>query len=198
MMTDDIHALIRAFLQQQTIKSLIDRPSLPPESYTKAGVVPFIRENGDFRFYVMKPSGKIPELGEPLFQIGKGTRQHYVKNAWRDIKEFSTITGEKETLAQTALRESVEELGIVFSNIAALFDMGGFEFSSATTGRAKHMWLFAAEVKNTEDFLSDAETAPTTGARKWLLASEFAVAGREDHRYIVEEIERRLRQHFQK
>jgi len=197
-MTNDIHALIRAFLQQQTIRSLIDRPSLPPESYTKAGVVPFICENGDFRFYVMKPSGKIPELGEPLFQIGKGTRQQYIKSSWRDIKEFSLATGEKETLAEAAIRESVEELGLVFSNIIALFDMGGFEFSSATTGRAKHMWLFAAEIKNAENFLSDAETAATTGARKWLLASEFAVAGRKDHRYIIEDIERRLRQHFQK
>ncbi len=193
-MTDDIHALIRGFLQQRSVTSLEGPPLLAPESFTKAGVLPFIREKNSFRFYFMKPAGKVPELGEPLFQLCKGTRMQLIKDVgWRDIKEFSTLTGEKETLLETALREGIEELGLVLPNIETLFDLGGFEFTSATTGKNKYMWLFAAEMKNPGDFST---TASSTAECKWLWPQEFEVGGREDHRYIVHDIESRLSQYY--
>jgi 8-oxo-dGTP pyrophosphatase MutT (NUDIX family) len=196
-MTDDIHALIRSFLQQRNVITLEGPPSLLPESFTKAGVVPFMRGGNGFRFYVMKPAGKIPELGEPMFQVCKGTRMQFIKNAgWRDIKEFSTLTGEKESLGETALREGIEELGLVLSNIGTMFDLGGFEFSSATTGKHKYMWLFAAEMKTAEDFLPADKIADTTGECQWLSTAEFETAGRKDHRYIVSDIESRLAQYY--
>jgi 8-oxo-dGTP pyrophosphatase MutT (NUDIX family) len=198
-MTEDIHALIRTFLQQQSVIPLEGPPLLPPESFTKAGVVPFVKDKDGLRFYFMKPAGKIPELGESLFQLCKGTRMQWMKNSgWRDIKEFSTLTGVKETLVETALREGVEELGLVLSNISALFDLGGFTFSSATTGKNKYMWLFAAEMKEDKNFLPDASVAHSTGARKWLRTAEFEIEGRRDHRYIVSDIESRLLQHYKK
>lgn len=199
-MDTDIHALIRSFLQQQKIISLVEEYPLTPDSYTKAGVVPFQRKQ-DFSYYVMKPRGEVPELGAPLYQLCKGTRQQLLeKKGWRDIRETQRDAGavDKETLAETALREGIEELGLKLQNIEQLFDLGGFEFSSATTGRSKFMWLFAALVKDADDFLPDAEVATTTETRRWLHATEFGVAGRQDHQYILTEIEAKLARHFHK
>lgn len=193
-MTKDIHALIRAFLQQQRVIALEGLPSLPPESFSKAGVVPFIRENGSFSFYFMKPAGKVPALGDPSFQLCKGTRMQFIKGSgWRDIKEFSTLTGEKETLSETALREGMEELGLVLENIENLFDLGGFEFVSATTKKSKYMWLFAAEIKNPMNFTP---VASSTAECKWLGKDDFDEQGREDHRYIVNDVESRLNTYY--
>jgi ADP-ribose pyrophosphatase YjhB (NUDIX family) len=197
-MASDIHALIRAFLQQQNVVSLVELSPLVPDSYTKAGLVPFLNADG-LSYYFMKPKSSMPERGEPPFQLCKGTRQHFQKGkGWRDIKESLVVRNilDKETLAETAIREGVEELGLELPNIVRLFDLGGFEFSSTTTGKKKYMWLFAAEIKDRECFMSAAQIADTTEARKWLPAEEFAVAGREDHRYIVEEMETRLRRYF--
>lgn len=197
-MGTDIHALIRGFLQQQTVIPLAGESSLPPDAYTKAGIVPFIREN-EILYCVAKPRGTMPDLGAPPFQLCKGTRQHRLKDiGWRDMKEAAREGMDKETLAETALREGVEELGLTLENMGQIFDMGGFAFSSATTGKEKHMWLFAAEMKDRDDFLHDREIAQTTEARQWLSAGEFAVAGRADHRYIVDAIETRLKEHFRR
>ncbi len=36
------------------------------------------------------------------------------------------------------------------------------------------------------------DIAPTTGGRGWLTLAEFDVAGREDHRYILRDIEKEI------
>jgi hypothetical protein len=185
----DIHALIQKFLQQQS--------NLPPtvggEGVTKAGVVPFVRD--PYRFYLMKPVAKQQNLGAPKFQLCKGTRMMKVDGVWQDITPSLTLPptggGEIETLAQTALREGIEELGLILENIGRLFDMGAYDFSSATTGKGKTMWLFAAEMKS-EEF--SPEVAPTTADRGWLTLEEFNMVGREDHRYILEDIEKKLKE----
>ena len=187
----NIHAPIRDFLQQQTIRSLVE-PGQGEGDYIKAGVIPFLRENPS-RYYVMKPRAKLPELGAPPFQICKGTRMQLVPNiGWRDIKEEGMRAPIMESLAETALREGIEELGVRLDNIKALIDIGPFGFSSATTGRSKSMWLFAAEMKNEKDFLPDNSIAETTAERQWMPLSEFTVVGREDHRYILETIQSKL------
>ena len=96
-----------------------------------------------------------------------------------------------ESLAETALREGIEELGLRLKNIKQLLDVGPYRFSSATTGKSKEMWLFAAEMAS-GDFSAD--VAPTTAERVWLSLEEFDIAGREDHRYILRDIESKLKE----
>ncbi len=191
----DIYTLIKTKLERLAIISLVARQAEP---CNKAGVIPFTRDAEGFRYYLMKPRGTQPELGEPPYQLCKGTRQYYTEGeGWRDIRERDDTSGaQKETMAQTALREGIEELGLVLDNITALFDLGLYDFSSATTGKQKQMWLFAASVANIDAFLPDREIAETTAARAWLTAAEFAVVGREDHRYIVQDIEKKLTSHL--
>lgn len=175
---------------------LAKKPPQPPDRYNKAGVVPFVCDEDGFRFYIMKPRSTAPELGIPPFQVCKGTRMHHVPGAgWCDMREGMNAA-DKETLIETGLREGIEELGLKLENIDALYDMGAFGFSSATTGKAKQMWLFAVSVKDEDDFLHEREVAITTEARQWMTAKEFAACGREDHRYILEEMEARLTKHF--
>lgn len=196
-MVADIHAQIHSFLQQQTIKTLLLKDELPPtERFLKAGVVPFMRES-PYRFYTMKPKSTISGLGEPPFQICKGTRMHLLPDVgWRDIKENKERAQQQETLLQTALREGIEELGLKLDNIRQLFDVGGYGFSSATTGRNKEMWLFAAEMKSESDFLPKAQIAPSTAECKWLSTQEFGVVGRDDHRYILKDIAAKLATYY--
>lgn len=181
----DIHAAIRAFLQQHE--------TLPHEGegdFTKSGVVPFLR--APMRYYLMKPRARIPELEAPPFQLCKGTRMYFAPGiGWRDMQDAAPREN-METLAETALREGIEELGLKLENIARVIDMGPYDFSSATTGKPKRMWLFAAEMKSADDFLPERDVALTTAARGWLTLAEFAVAGREDHRYILQDMENRL------
>ncbi|MDE3061179.1 MAG: hypothetical protein KGJ06_09220, partial [Pseudomonadota bacterium] len=100
----DIHASIRAFLQQQSIAPVRER-----ELITKAGVVPFLRD--PLRFYLMKPVARHKDLPPPKFQIGKGTRMMRVGGEWQDIDVSVPAGAETEHLAETALREGIEELG---------------------------------------------------------------------------------------
>jgi hypothetical protein len=193
-MITDIHAAIDTFLQQNSVISLVGNPDgFSPDSYLKAGVVPFIRHEGGYRFYVMKPQGRIPALGHPPFQLCKGTRMQLTPNGgWQDMRENSDEDTIKETLVQTALREGIEELGLKLPNIAGLYDLGPYEFASATTGKSKRMWLFAAKIVDSNDMLPDEAVVETTDERQWLSANEFAVVGREDHRYILDDMEIRL------
>lgn len=158
--------------------------------------MPFVRDEDGFRFYGMKPRSTAPELGIPPFQVCKGTRMHRVPGVgWCDMRQ-GMHAADMETLIETALREGIEELGLELENIAGIYDMGAFGFSSATTGKPKQMWLFAAEMMDENDFLHDREVALTTEDRRWFTAQEFAAHGREDHRYILKEMETRLMQHF--
>lgn len=193
------HAVIDAFLQQQTITRLWeDVQANTSYQYNKSGVVPFIVSGGTFLYYVTKPRGKAPGLGKASFQICKGTRQYKGKDGrWHDIRSEEAQHAEtKETLASTALREGNEELGLILDNIAALWDLGAFCFTSATTGKPKYMWLFAAKMHDKDRFLADHEVKESTQERCWVDLDEFAVVGRQDHVYILRQIEPRLRALF--
>lgn len=181
----DIHALIRAFLQQQSIKKL----SSPKEEriVLKAGIVPFLRN--PLRFYLMKPVAQHTGLPPPKFQICKGTRMMKVGGIWQDIASPPATTVEMESLEETALREGIEELGLVPGNILKLFDLGAYAFASTKSGHEKQMYLFAAEMAS-EDFSND--VAATTAARVWLELEEFAIVGRDDHLYILNDIAAKL------
>ncbi|MDE3060316.1 MAG: NUDIX hydrolase [Pseudomonadota bacterium] len=181
---------IQAFLEGQAIAPL-QNAARKGDDFTKAGLVPFLRGE-KYRFYVMKPVSRHASLSAAEFQLCKGTRM-YLDSAgnWQDMRggESAEI---KETLAATALREGIEELGLKLANIGRLFDVGPYDFSSASSGKPKRMWMFAAEVIAAEDFLPSIEVAFTTAGREWLSLSEFSVAGRPDHHYILRDIQDKL------
>lgn len=192
------HATIHDFLQQQTVVSLVQDFVLrqPPDKILKVGILPFINCSG-LEYYFMKPKATHAELAAPEFQICKGTRMHYFEGVgWRDIKEGERSEERRELLIETALREGREELGLDFFNIVGLFEVGTYNFISASTGKAKQMWMFAAEVISKSDFLPDTEIANTTAERKWMNATDFEQIGREDHRSIVTDINKKLADRF--
>lgn len=188
---NDIHALINQFLQQHT---LAVRPQSDSEALIlKAGLLPYIKKQGQYFYYFMKPQAKNPALPAPPFQICKGTRMHYSTSAgWQDMEYHHNYKDVIETLPQTALREAIEELGLKLQNIKTLIALGDYGFVSASTGNDKRMWLLAAEMVRADDFLPIAEIAPSTAECAWLSAAEFGVVGRIDHRYILADIETTL------
>lgn len=179
---DNIHALIQQFLQQRSVIAL--EKFSAGDAFTKAGVVPV---HGN-QFYVMKPKASHPDLPPPEFQLCKGTRQYFDGKSWQDIKT-KYVTDQKESLIATALREGMEELGLRLSNIETLYDCGPYDFSSASTGKGKSMWLFAAKVKSPEDF-SAADAA--TAERAWLTLAEFKAQGRKDHVTVLRDMVMKL------
>ncbi len=196
-MMDD-RATIQDFLQQQTVVSLVDSVALrqPPDKILKIGILPFIKRAG-LEYFVMKPAAARAELAAPEFQICKGTRMHYFEGiGWRDMKDGEPAEYQRELLVETALREGREELGLNFINIISLFDLGSYHFSSASTGKLKQLWMFAAEVIDKSDFLPDDKIDKTTAQRQWMSSDEFAQVGREDHRPIVADIHLRLAERF--
>jgi hypothetical protein len=195
-MTSDIHARIQAFLQQQTIVPLApESAGASDESYIKAGVVPFLRQE-PYLFYLMKPVPRHLKLGAPAFQLCKGTRMQFLgEGGWRDMRDDAAPVGRMETLAATALREGIEELGLKLEAITRILDVGPYRFSSAKSGVTRQMWLFAAEMSSS-DALPMEEVAKTTTERGWLSCEQFAVVGREDHRYIVRDIAARLKVYY--
>ena len=153
-------------------------------------MVPYVFNNGEYRYYVMKPvqrAGALP----PMFQLAKGTRRQKVGGQWIDLRNEADRAGEEaESLLETAKRESEEELGLTADNLrSAIIDLGGYEYVSETNGRRRAMWLFAAEVKHQDSF-PPLDQTPTTGARMWLSLKEFAALGRGDHYTILADIEK--------
>jgi len=190
--------MIQAYLQQRTVVSLSGADSaLPTDGFLKIGLLPFIRRAG-LSYYVMKPKASHEELASPEFQICKGTRMRCDGGVWRDMKEGEALQPDTkiEALIETALREGREELGINLSNIICLFEIGAYNFTSASTGCSKQMWMFAAEVIDASDFLPAEEVAETTAQRGWVRAEEFASIGRFDHKPILADIHAKLVRRF--
>ncbi len=166
------------------------------EEWVKAGLLPFIPagEPEAWSFLVMRPRGKHPELGAPPLQLCKGTRMGLKRSRWRDLetgfkhRDFKAI----EPLEVAALREAVEELGIVIERLVRMFDAGDVAFTSAKTGRPKHMRLFAAEIQGKDGLLPAEHVARFTQERRWVTAEEFACEGREDHVHTLRHVHQAL------
>ena len=167
----------------------------PPAPVCKVGVLPFIRRpNGELQMLVMKPVPNAKEeLGDPGFQLPKGTRHvDEGKGAYRNMREADIPNEAKlscEHIQTTALREGHEEVGLKESNIIDLFDMSTFSFTSASSGKTKTVHMFAALVKDQNDFDHfEASTAET----RWVNQAQFAKIGRPDHARILDAIAERL------
>ena len=195
---DRIQAEIQEFLQRQAIVNLIsDAVTFPDQQYMKAGIIPFVRQESSFHYLFMKPVSKYNAYNPPAFQICKGTRMYLHRGSgWRDMKAGDEGVTDKEALAVTAMREGIEEVGLKLDAITRMLDVGPYKFLSEKTGKSKYMWLFTTELASIDDLLPDQEVARTTAERSWLTAEEFAVVGRADHRYIMEDIAAKLKKHY--
>lgn len=188
----ETHARIHRFLQQQTMRTLHDgKAAQPDDTYNKAGLIPFL-PGTPARFLVMKPVPKHAHLPPPAFQLCKGTRMQQRSGAWRDLADNEPHSGTPETLAETALREGIEELGITLEGIDTLYDVGPYAFSSSKSRTPRAMWLFAASFKSEDALLPMQDVADTTTHRLWISLPQFLSEGRDDHRDILADIARKL------
>lgn len=181
------HEEIQAFLRDHPVPS----PEAP--STRKAGIIPFLPN--PLRYQVMVPVASKPDLGLPDFQLCKGTRMMKKDGRWVDMRGDVPDDVRREPLAHTALREGIEELGIILDNIKRSFPLGEFRFISATSRTEVTLWLMAAEMKDEHEMLSDAHVAKYTTARAWQSLQEFARLGRVDHAHILGLVEEKIRAH---
>jgi hypothetical protein len=193
----DVHARIHAFAQQQTASSLLgDTPTFEDRQYMKAGIIPYVLDGSKPLYLMMKPHSKSSRLPPPTFQICKGTRMYLHRGSgWRDMRPGDEPVENKEDLLVTALREGVEEVGLMLEHIVSLENVGPYKFQSEKTGKNKYMWLFTAKLASQEHLLPMSDIAQTTAERTWMSAQEFEAVGREDHRTIVRDIAAKLQQH---
>ncbi len=206
-----IHSEIKNFLNNNQLIKAEESFSTTQKFINKAGIVPFMRS--PLRYCVMKPCAARPELGIPEFQICKGTRMFYRGNSWQDIKgkykadelkaeglkAEELLAGQSiveelpiEELPVTALREGIEELGLILENIKNIMPLGIYSFTSASQHRNIDLWLLAAEMKEENQFLPLAEIKSVTAERKWMTLAEFRKHGRADHAHILNLIEEKL------
>lgn len=143
----------------------------------------------------MKPVAKRLDLGEPEFQLCKGTRMYEKDGAWVDMRGDISNAKIMESLAETALREGVEELGLQLENIETLYDLGLFSFTSASTRKPISLWIFAAAIRSEENFLPLESIANVTTERAFFTLGEFKKAGRADHHYMLGQIDTIISRH---
>lgn len=156
-------------------------------------------------FYLMRPQAGEGYANAPEWQIAKGTRQYLDENGYANgedvaIADLADASRPMESPLQTAIRESAEEIGLVWQRTLRQFDCGVGPFTSASTGMIKHMHLFAAEVDNA-DGTADAFDAtlrhPTTAEHRWITASQLETAGvRADHLALLQALQQPLLQKY--
>ncbi len=190
--------------QQQFISTLplhlLHTSSEDDVPIAKAGIIPFVCSdvNTPLRYYVLKPVPKRPDLGDPGYQLCKGTRLLYHNDSWKDMHEFKPVpeNAVQEPLIETAIREGIEELGIELENLAALYQLGLFSFVSEKTGRTKKVWLYACNIEEKKQFQPLEDVQEYTQDRKWCTLKEFATIGRPDHVTMLVHIDAMLRKHL--
>lgn len=94
---------------------------LKPKKIVKAGTIPYMRDNGIYKFLFMVPSN--PYYGGNKPQIAKG------------------IVDKGETVQQAAIREGKEELGI--TTYETSYYLGKYKFK-------RPLYMYAIKLSNTE------------------------------------------------
>jgi len=179
--------------QPEKIRDLFYENSRKP-GISKAGVIPYYIQGGKLYYYLMKPIGANPELGDPGFQIGKGSREILIDGEWVNYRprEHKSLASPRtlESLYVNALREGIEEIGLEMANIQAIQEWGVVEFKSERSGNIKTMWLFLAEIENPEHFGEPDEEHGNTESRGWFaLGDETDADIRPDHKQVLQTIE---------
>lgn len=133
----------------------------------KAGIVPLY---GDEQVYVLliKPHAKKKHLGDPPWQLIKGTRMVETAKGWIDYARENNVNPKKlEPLLCTALREGMEEAGLQLDNISGIGGLGEHRYTSLSNGKEKVMHLYALLVKDKDAFDWPDKKHPVTDSMKW-------------------------------
>lgn len=139
---------------------LFDNEKPESEQTQKAGVIPFIIEDGEpiMNFFISSDA----DYGGPNPQIAKGG------------------TKEGEDLEKAAIREGEEELGLKRSNIKNIFKVSNTKISGMT--HSYNLIVYAVEVKSKQDFNKQGSEAKET---VWLSLNDFRDKGRRSQFNIV-------------
>lgn len=169
-----------------------ERVEVKEESVGKAGVLPFyVKPDGTYMFYLMRPQALHLELGPPELQIAKGTRRIRHSGKWRDVslRDFPIRDlSRAEDILVTAIREGAEEIGLRTDNIQELYWGKVFAFASASMGGEKYMMVFAANIIDPEAFEEPDDITAKTGECRWVSLKESETQARDDHYSIINEI----------
>lgn len=165
----------------------------PRKHINKAGIVPLIEENC-IQIMLIKPRPKKKDLGPPSWQLIKGTRMVRTSTGWEDFKPIDKKVNETllEPLLCAALREGMEEAGLMLENIASLGSLGVYDFKSATTGDKKSMELFALLMKDKDSFYWPDENHKYTIDLKWFDLHNLPEDIRPDALDIILDIRKKL------
>jgi len=123
----------------------------------RAGMIPYLIENGEVVMMFMKPSDTI--YGGDQFQMCKGV-----------------VEDDDENYRAAALREGAEELGLRQENILSVTELGNF------LGRTT---VFVAKVNDRSPAAFDTPHYETDEV-VWLTCDEYLKIGRELHKDIVQ------------
>jgi 8-oxo-dGTP pyrophosphatase MutT (NUDIX family) len=133
-----------------------------PKKVHRAGLVPYIIEDGEIKMMFMKPAPEVAEWSTDAFQLAKGK-----------------IEDGEDTMA-AAIREAHEELGLFRGNIIKTEEVGVF------MGRTT---VFVSKVKDKDMFgLPSDETSEVA----WMTRDEFLDEGRELHKPVIEACIRKI------
>jgi 8-oxo-dGTP pyrophosphatase MutT (NUDIX family) len=132
----------------------------------RAGLIPYIVEDGEIKMMFMKPTEAVAEWSGDTFQIAKGK-----------------IEEDDESAMHAAIREASEELGLFRGNIILTEEVGVF------MGRTT---VFVSKVKDQNMFgLPSFETSDT----RWMTEAEFLDEGRILHHSVIQASVRLIKKH---
>jgi 8-oxo-dGTP pyrophosphatase MutT (NUDIX family) len=129
----------------------------------KAGIIPYVIENGKLLMMFMIPSD--PKYGGPRPQVAKGG------------------IDEGEDVKSTAIREGIEELGLREDNIVNTQFVSKQQITTKSQSYA--MTVFAAEVRDRKAF---DKPHYETGKVLWLTTELYLQRGRRDQANFVKDL----------
>jgi 8-oxo-dGTP pyrophosphatase MutT (NUDIX family) len=139
------------------------------EKRPRAGLIPWIKEDGVYRYLMMIASD--PRFGGPRPMISKGKIE------------------DNEDAEGCALREAIEELGLREDNLAGPLRLLTEERVALYSG-AYQLTLYSVPIIERWNFNPWCDETEYT---QWFTLDEFREQGRRDHIKFVERLEEKLR-----
>ena len=171
------------------IEQYVPEALAPEQLYpdiNKAGIVPLYGDV-DMHMLLIKPWAKKKHLGPPPWQLIKGTRMIHRAGDWEDYDKGDSVgkKDELEPLLCTALREGMEEAGLILENIGGIGSFGEHCYKSLSSGKEKKMHLYALLINEKKGFHWPDEEHPVTESMKWFDINKLPDNTREDAREMV-------------
>lgn len=173
-----------AWIKENAADALLEEFASP--GINKAGILPIYKQ----KVLLIKPKEKKKHLGAVPWQLIKGTRMFQSKDKWQDYDDLSRPPEAKtlEPLLCTALREGIEEAGLILKNIAFVGLLGDHAYQSTTTGKEKIMQLFAVGIEDKKAFHWPDKKHPVTDVMEWFDAGNLPSDTREDAVAVIQQL----------